>query len=147
MPTRKSNPNAGISRIDQNEKRTHGFFVRLSRKGKVYSAFFADKSHGGKTKALKAARTHYQGLLHKHGRISRRDWAEMVRRKSPSGIVGVRRVTAWRGNRKHFYWMATWSPRRHEVQRRMFSVKKYGPTKAKELALKARRTGLKSMED
>lgn len=68
-PGRKAgpNPNAGISRIAQPEKRTFGFFVRLMRKGKIYNAFFADKSHGGQRKALEAARAHYQLLLREHG--------------------------------------------------------------------------------
>ena len=69
-PRRKT---PGISRIEQPEKRTHGYFVRLARKGKIYPAFFADKTHGGKRRALKAAQKHYRKLLRKHGRLSRRD--------------------------------------------------------------------------
>jgi len=67
----------GISRIDQLEKRTHGFFVRLTRKGKIYNAFFADQSYGGKNKALAAAQKHYRKLLREHGQISRRDRAQI----------------------------------------------------------------------
>ena len=69
---KRANPNAGISRIDQPEKRTFGFFVRLMRKGKIHNAFFADKSHGGKRHALEAARLHYQKLVRRHGPIVRR---------------------------------------------------------------------------
>ena len=57
----------GISRIDQPEKHNHGFYVRLTRAGKTHSAFFADKSHGGREKALAAAQKHYQGMLLKFG--------------------------------------------------------------------------------
>jgi hypothetical protein len=67
----------GISRIDQPEKRTHGFFVRLARQGKTHSAFFADKSHGGRQKALAAARQHYEMLLAKFrpaGKSLQRGW-------------------------------------------------------------------------
>ncbi len=145
--TSKIKRDAGISRIDQREKRTHGFFVRLTRKGKIHSAFFADQSWGGKSKALGAARRHYQKLLRKHGRISRRAWAEMKRRDSGSGIVGVRKAVVKIGRRKLWYWMATWSPRKHVVRRRMFSMQRYGPNKAKTLAIKARRAGIRSMED
>jgi hypothetical protein len=63
MPAR--NPLKGIARIDQPEKHNHGFFVRLARRGKTHSAFFADKSHGGRQKALAAARQHYEKLLAK----------------------------------------------------------------------------------
>jgi len=42
----------GICRIDQPEKRNHGFFVRVMRQGKIHSAFFTDLKHGGKAGAL-----------------------------------------------------------------------------------------------
>jgi hypothetical protein len=51
----------GISRIDQESTRTHGWFVRVGyRRTKQgwrpkHRAFFGDKSHGGKSSALKAA--------------------------------------------------------------------------------------------
>ena len=53
----------GISRIDQESTRTHGWFVRVGfyeRKDGTYvprhTKYFGDFTHGGKTKALKAAR-------------------------------------------------------------------------------------------
>jgi hypothetical protein len=53
----------GISRIDQQSTRTHGWFVRVGfyeRKDGTYvprhTKYFGDFTHGGKTKALKAAR-------------------------------------------------------------------------------------------
>lgn len=147
MAIGKLRRNAGISRIDQPEKRTHGFFVRLIRKGKLHSAFFADLSWGGKKKALGAARKHYQQLLRKHGRISRRDWAQIQRRKGASGIVGVRKTVVPRGGRKLTYWIATWSPRPRMVRRKMFAVGKYGAARAKALAIKARKAGVRSMEE
>ncbi len=46
----------GISRIDQDERRTHGWYVRVRlRTGKYASKLFSDKSHGSKSKALDAA--------------------------------------------------------------------------------------------
>ena len=131
---------AGISRIDQTEKRTHGYFVRLARKGKIYPAFFGDKTHGGKRRALKAAQKHYQQLLRKHGRISRKEWAQMVRRKGASGIVGVRKVTVTKT-----YWEAHWSPRPNVHRKKRFSVQEHGAEKAKTLAIAARMKGLRSM--
>jgi hypothetical protein len=59
---KKTNLPAGISRIDQESTRTHGFFVRVgyhrTREGAwrpKHRSFFGDASHGGKAKALKAA--------------------------------------------------------------------------------------------
>lgn len=59
---RKSSLPPGISRIDQESTRTHGYFVRVgyhrTRDGAwrpKHRAFFGDASNGGKAKALKAA--------------------------------------------------------------------------------------------
>ncbi|MCC6317971.1 MAG: hypothetical protein IT361_09795 [Gemmatimonadaceae bacterium] len=52
----------GVSRIDQESTRTHGYFVRVgyhrTKEGAWrprHRAFFGDASHGGKEKAFKAA--------------------------------------------------------------------------------------------
>lgn len=52
----------GITRIDQQSTRTHGYFVRVGWRyrrdgsyGPKHTAFFGDVSHGGKRKALLAA--------------------------------------------------------------------------------------------
>jgi hypothetical protein len=53
----------GVSRIDQPEKKNHGWYVRVTFKGKTDQKFFADKAHGGKNKALKAAQAHRDHLV------------------------------------------------------------------------------------
>ncbi len=73
------NPMKGISRIDQPQKHNHGFFVRLTRNGKAHSAFFSDKSRGGREQALTAAQEHHQKLLVKFGPAGKslqRKWME-----------------------------------------------------------------------
>jgi hypothetical protein len=137
---RRRSRTPGISRIDQLEKRTHGYFVRLARRGKIYPAFFGDKTHGGKRRALKAAQKHYRMLLRKHGRISRREWAQMLHRKGASGIIGVRRTVVTK-----VYWTAHWMPRPYVKRQKLFSVQKYGARRAKALAIEARKAGLRSM--
>jgi hypothetical protein len=52
----------GVSRIDQPSHRTHGFFARLQRKGKIYSGFFTDKMYGGRPQALAAAQEFHRLL-------------------------------------------------------------------------------------
>ena len=139
----------GICRIDQKAKHNHGFFVRLQRKGKIHSAFFADKMHGGPTLALAAARVHYRKLLAQLGppkQMLRRWWAEIRRRKGSSGIVGVQRMVVRRDGRVRKYWKATWSPEPYVVARKMFSIRRYGARKARRLAIRARRAGLRSMK-
>jgi hypothetical protein len=53
----------GISVIEQKEKRTFCYFVRLMRGGVTHTASFAFRKHGGKKKALEAAQKHYRKLV------------------------------------------------------------------------------------
>ena len=55
----------GISRIDQPSTRTHGWFVRSQfgeradgKYGPRHRKFFGDHSHGGKRRALQAAKAY-----------------------------------------------------------------------------------------
>lgn len=139
----------GICRIDQPEKHNHGFFVRLQRRGKIHPAFFSDKMHGGRAQALAAAQRHYEKLRAKLGppkQMSRRWWAELPRRNGSSNVVGVQRSLDRRSKKPHVVWKATWSPKPYVVARKQFSVKRYGARKAKRLAIRARRAGLRNME-
>lgn len=143
------NPTPGISRIDQPEKRTHGFFVRVTRNGKIHSAFFTDLKHGGKARALAAAQRHRRRLLDKLGlprQKQRRFWAELRRRQGSSNVVGVQKVVSRRGEKPVIYWKATWSPEPYVVRRKLFSVAKYGSRKAKKMAVAARRAGVAKMK-
>lgn len=56
-------PMYGISRIDQEEKKNHGWYVRVTLKGVITQKFFADKTCGGKSKALKSAQEHRNALV------------------------------------------------------------------------------------
>jgi hypothetical protein len=121
----------------------------VQRRGKIHSAFFTDCSHGGRVQALVAAQQHHRKLLRKLGlpkQRSRRWWAELLRRRGRSGIIGVQRMVDRRSTRPRTYWMATWSPEPYVVRRKAFSVKKLGAKKAKRLAIRARRAGLRSMQ-
>lgn len=44
----------GISRIDQPEKKNHGWYLRLRYDGARVAEFFADGTHGGKGRAKTA---------------------------------------------------------------------------------------------
>ena len=139
----------GISRIDQPDKRNHGFFVRLTRQGKIHSAFFTDKKHGGRELAFVAAQKHYQALRNKLGESktpSRRFWAEVRRRKGRSGIHGVQKIVDRRSGKPVTVWKATWSPEPYVVRRKQFSVRKHGAKQAKLLAIRARRDGLRNLK-
>ncbi|MEM1157653.1 MAG: AP2 domain-containing protein [Verrucomicrobiota bacterium] len=137
----------GISRIDQEEKHNHGWFVRVTRKGKTYSAFFTDKKHGGKGKALAAAKVGLEKLRAKYPPMSRKEFARVQRRKTKSGIVGVTRLTKKVKGKNYDFWQATWSPRTGVIEKKVYSITKYGEDKAKRLAVKARKEGIKNMAD
>ncbi len=137
----------GISRIDQEEKHNHGWFVRVTRKGKTYSSFFTDKKHGGKGKALAAAKIGLVKLREKYPPMSRKEFARVQRRKTKSGIVGVTRLTKKVKGKDYDFWQATWSPRTGVIEKKVYSITKYGEDKAKKLAVKARKEGIKNMVD
>ena len=139
----------GICRIDQPSHHTHGFFVRLQRKGKIHTAFFTDKMHGGREQALAAAQEHCRKLAAKLGtpvQMSRRDWAEVRRRKGASGIHGVQKIVNRRFKPHRIYWQATWSPEPYVVRRKQFSARKWGAMEARRRAIRARRAGVRSMK-
>lgn len=138
----------GISRIDQPSHRTHGFFLRAFRHGKIFSGFFSDKTYGGRAKALAAAQEHRGKLLKILGLPilkQRRLNAEIVRRRGRSGIHGVQRVIDRKIKPWRKYWQATWSPKPGLARRKQFSIRRFGEEKAKQLAIRARRAGLRSM--
>jgi hypothetical protein len=139
----------GICRIDQPSHRTHGFFVRLARQRKIHSAFFTDKKFGGREQALAAAQAHYLQLRRRLSlppQRSRRQWAETVRRRGRSGIAGVQRVIDRQHKPWRKYWRATWSPELGVVRKKQFSIRKHGEAQAKQLAIRARQAGLRSMK-
>ena len=139
----------GICRIDQPHKRTHGFFLRVQRNGIIHSAFFTDLKYGGKAAALAAARKFHRQATAIFGpspMLDRRHWAETVGRKGRSGIRGVHRVIDRRGKPWRKYWQTKWSPEPGVVRKRRFSIRKFGEERAKQLAIRARRTGVRNMQ-
>ena len=52
----------GIGRIDQVEKKTYGFYVRLVVRGAHKAKFFGDRTCGGRKQALLAAQLYRDGL-------------------------------------------------------------------------------------
>jgi hypothetical protein len=123
--------------------------VRLQRQGKVYSAFFTDLKYGGKAAALAAARDFHQQSTAIFGPptvFSRRWWADIQRRKGRSGIQGVQRVINRKTKPWRKYWQASWSPEPYRARKKQFSIRKYGEERAKQLAIRARRDGVRSMK-
>lgn len=140
----------GISRIDDFVYRTHAWRVSLTRRGQKLVKNFSDKKWGGKAKALKAAKLHRDELLLAYPPLSRKDFAAGKRRNNRTGITGVytyaKRYTLRDGTEKEtWYWEANWPTERGESAHAAFSVKRFGETKAREMAIRAREQGLRAL--
>lgn len=131
----------GISRIDQPEKHNHGYYVRLTRNGKTQSKFFPDRSSGGKRAARRAAKEHEAELLEKAASQKKKPRKPSVR--NTSGKVGVSRTSYGDGAQASQYWQAAWIDHKGTRKSAKYSIKKYGEEKALQLAMKARRRGLR----
>ncbi|NNC90091.1 MAG: AP2 domain-containing protein [Akkermansiaceae bacterium] len=133
--------NYAIARIDLPAAGTHGWQVRLQRRGVKHAKYFSDRSYGGAKRAFTVARDWRDRLL------TRLEDGEAVRvcRRSPrnsSGVVGVAKVTVVAPNGNEYqFWQAAWSPEPGKRRCVKFSVKRYGDEAAFELAVKARETG------
>jgi hypothetical protein len=94
-------PGPGISRIDQDSTRTHGYFVRvgyrLTDKGwrPKFSAFFGDATHKGAAGALRAAKAWHKEMSGSAGK-SKRNGRAKPRAKTARKKTTARRRTARR---------------------------------------------------
>lgn len=131
-------PEYAIARIDLPDSRTHGWQVRLQRRGIKYAKFFADGNFGSKQDSLNVAKHWRNNLL---DRFQQEDHARICQRSSrnSSGVVGVSKVTVTASNGVSYtFWQATWSPEPGKRRCVKFSIKRYGETEAFERAVKAR---------
>jgi hypothetical protein len=129
--------NYGISRIDQPDKRNHGWFVRVTLKGVVHSKFFADKSHGGKNAALELARAHRNALAKKLPKDRIESLGRRRRHVKKSGLKGITHViTTDQAGRRYEYWQAAWNSRDGRRHSAKFSIATLGEKKALDQARK-----------
>ncbi len=78
-----------IARIDQDSKRTHGWYVRVRFQGKTYSKFFSDKKCGGRYSSLLSAISWRDSTEKKLGKVRTNKHLVTVS-NSGTGVVGVR---------------------------------------------------------
>lgn len=119
---------------------THGWQVRLQRRGVRYAKYFSDRLCGGGRESLNEA-------LRWRDRVLRQledEEAIRVCRRSPrnrSGVVGVSKVRVVAANGSTYeFWQATWSPTVGKRRSMKFSVMRYGEEDAFRRAVEARRT-------
>jgi len=142
------NKNRNITRLERQS--TGGFLVRITRKGKMTSEYFQDSEHGGKRKALDAARKYRDSLEAKLKAYTPKELSKKVRSNNTSGVVGVRYVEEsdprWPSKPTYGYYVAQWSPEKGVRKTKRFSIEKYGEDEAYRLALQARKKGVASMQ-
>lgn len=139
MPVRTDS--YAIARIDLPSAGTHGWQVRLQRRGVKYAKYFSDRMFGGPEDSLATARRWRDALLE---RLKREESVRICRRsaRNSSGVVGVSKVTVVASNGTEYrFWQATWSPESGKRRCVKFSVKRHGEERAFELAVDARERG------
>jgi hypothetical protein len=131
--------NYGISRIDQPDKKNHGFYVRITHDGKTNQKYFPDKASGSKKKALALAKAHRDEIVAKLPKDKRDSIAQRRTKIKQSGVTGVTHVVAKAsgGKKSYEYWQAAWTESDGKRGTTKFSVSRYGDTEALEMAKKA----------
>ena len=133
--------NYALARIDLPGSSTHGWQVRLQRRGVKYAKYFGDRVYGGTEPAFHAAKRWRDDLLKK---ISEAQAARVCTRsqRNRSGVVGVSKVTVLTNGAEYQFWQATWSPKGARRRCVKFSIIRYGDREAFRLAVEARKRGV-----
>lgn len=108
-----------IQRIDQDSKKTHGWYVRVNFKGKMVRKLFSDKKSGGRKLALELAIAWRNNTEKKLGKI-RTDKHLSTVAKTPTGVVGVRL------NKKLNRYEANWVTPEGKQGSTSVAIKKHG---------------------
>ena len=122
-----------IARIDQEEKRTHGWYVRVRFQGKTHSKFFSDGKCGGRYSSLLSALAWRDAIESKIGK-KRTDKHIVTVSNTKTGVVGVRL------NEKLNRYEVSWVNGLGKQGKTSVSITKHGEQKAFHLACAIRRT-------
>lgn len=121
--TNNKSKHKDVARIDQESKRTHGWYVRVRFLGKTHSKFFSDKKNGGKSSALLAAIAWRDDTEKKLGK-PRTDRHVVTVSNTKSGVVGVRL------NEKLGRYEVSWVNKEGKQGKTSVSIKKHGKKEA-----------------
>lgn len=120
-----------VARIDQEDKRTHGWYVRVRFKGQTFSKFFSDGKCGGRYSSLLAALAWRDATEKKIGKV-RTDKHIVTVSNTSTGVVGVR------FNEKLNRYEVSWVDAVGKQGKTSVSVLKHGKEKAFNLACEIR---------
>ena len=137
-----------ISRIDQDRKNQHGWWVRIHRNKQMIHQFFSDLAHRSRSAALAEAKRHRDALLILHPKPPYGNQFNKPNSRNTSGIAGVHKTTARKRGRVYDVWVAGWTLPDGTRQTRKFHFSLDGNSEAaaKKLAIKARKEGVALIE-
>lgn len=137
----------GITRVySSNDQRgpehsTRGWSVSLHRSNETFGKQFADSTYGGEAEALAAAKAWRDAIVRKHKPLLKRDYAQLVRRNSTTGVAGVTRRED--GAQVRYIARTTLPCGKRLMQ--SFNVAVHGEGRAFKLAVKARKLQLREI--
>lgn len=127
----------GITRFDIEERRTHGYMVRMARQGIRHQKFFSDMKYGGKKKALATAMN--QQAVWSEELPLRQSSKDRLTSRNQTGRVGVYIAASQdTADQTHQAFCASWTDADGRRWKINFSVQRYGKKKAWQLACLAR---------
>lgn len=112
-----------IARIDQESKRTHGWYVRVRFLGKTHSKFFSDRKCGGRYSSLLSAISWRDKTEKKLGKVRTNKHMVTVS-NSGTGVVGVRL------NEKLNRYEVSWVTHQGKQGKTSVSISKHGKKSA-----------------
>jgi len=121
-----------VARIDQESKRTHGWYVRVRFLGKTHSKFFSDKKNGGRYSSLLSALAWRDKKEKELGKV-RTDRHIVTVSNTSTGVVGVRL------NDKLGRYEVSWVNKDGKQGKTSVSIAKHGKKKAFEKACEIRK--------
>ncbi|MDQ3753759.1 MAG: hypothetical protein M3371_03400 [Acidobacteriota bacterium] len=138
-----------ISRIDQDKKNQHGWWVRIHRDGRMLQKFFSDYAHGGSEgRALSEAKKYRDALLVLYPKPEHGNMFNKANSRNKGNPPGVHKTRSLKRGRAYDVWQAGYIlPDGRRVNRKFhFSEDGRSEEEAKALAIKARNEGLKMIE-
>ena len=146
----RKDPKRNLTRIDtdgRNGRKFSGWEVRIQRRGAQVHRFFNDRKFQGKRGALQVAQAFRDEIERTLKPYSVAELAKKPSQRNKSGLVGVRKhhQIDRRGQFEYHYdyWVAQWTDGLGRRKTRSFSVDDLGSKKARQLAVSARREGVK----
>lgn len=149
-PNGKKRSRYAITRIESERHRTFAWIVTVQRRKQIWRQSFSDRSFGGKSKALAAAKAFRDRILRQHPPMTRAEYCQIKRRNNQSGAAGVCRYAYLDGSDNkagaNGYWLAFWTLASGKSKRMKFSIRRFGERGALKRAVRARKQAVATLD-